>query len=74
MAMITSLSSRIFICILVRCPFREASLRAVKASFTSFSAMAWQKTFTLAKRSKGCYLVTEEVLSHMESGLNGVQV
>jgi hypothetical protein len=36
--------------------------------------MAWQKTFTLAKRSKGCHLVTEEVLSHIESGLNAVQV
>lgn len=37
-------------------------------------AMAWQKTFTLAKRSKGCHLVTEEVLSHLESGLSGVQI
>lgn len=36
--------------------------------------MTWQKTFTLAKRSKGCHLVTEEVLSHIESGLNDVQV
>ena len=36
--------------------------------------MAWQKTFTLAKRSKGCHLVTEEVLSHIEPGLNEVQV
>lgn len=36
--------------------------------------MAWQKTFTLAKRSKGCHLVTEEVLSYIEAGLNGVQV
>jgi hypothetical protein len=39
-----------------------------------FLLMTWQKTFTLAKRSKGCHLVTEEVLSHIESGLNGVQV
>lgn len=36
--------------------------------------MAWQKTFTLAKRSKGCHLVTEEILSQIEAGLNGVQV
>lgn len=36
--------------------------------------MAWQKTFTLSKRSKGCYLVTDEVMSHIESGLNAVQV
>ncbi|KAF8481088.1 hypothetical protein DFH94DRAFT_630158 [Russula ochroleuca] len=36
--------------------------------------MAWQKTFTLAKRSKGCHLVTEEILSHIESGLSTVQI
>ncbi|KAI0271383.1 hypothetical protein BC834DRAFT_818750 [Gloeopeniophorella convolvens] len=36
--------------------------------------MAWQKTFTLAKRSKGCHLVTEEILSQIEAGLSGVQI
>ncbi|KAH9984165.1 hypothetical protein BJV77DRAFT_1062259 [Russula vinacea] len=36
--------------------------------------MAWQKTFTLAKRSKGCHLVTEEILSHIETGLSSVQI
>ncbi|KAI9513026.1 hypothetical protein F5148DRAFT_972532 [Russula earlei] len=36
--------------------------------------MAWQKTFTLGRRSKGCHLVTDEVLSHIEPGLNGVQI
>jgi len=36
--------------------------------------MAWQKTFTLAKRSKGCHLVTDEVLAQIEAGLNGVQI
>ena len=36
--------------------------------------MGWQKTFTLAKRGKGCHLVTEEVLSHIQSGLRDVQV
>lgn len=36
--------------------------------------MAWQKTFTLAKRGKGCHLVTEEILAQIEAGLNGVQV
>ncbi|KAI9428783.1 hypothetical protein H4582DRAFT_455660 [Lactarius indigo] len=36
--------------------------------------MGWQKTFTLAKRSKGCHLVTEEILSQIESGLTDVQV
>jgi hypothetical protein len=39
-----------------------------------FAVMGWQKTFTLAKRSKGCHLVTEEILSHIESGLNEIQV
>ncbi|EJF67043.1 hypothetical protein DICSQDRAFT_96079 [Dichomitus squalens LYAD-421 SS1] len=36
--------------------------------------MGWQKTFTLAKRSKGCHLVTDEVLAQIEPGLRGVQV
>ncbi|KAI0361191.1 hypothetical protein OH77DRAFT_1391527 [Trametes cingulata] len=36
--------------------------------------MGWQKTFTLARRSKGCHLVTDEVLSHIDAGLRGVQV
>ena len=36
--------------------------------------MGWQKTFTLVRRSKGCHLVTDEVLSHIDAGLRGVQV
>jgi len=36
--------------------------------------MGWQKTFTLAKRGKGCHLVTEEVLLHIQPGLRDVQV
>ncbi|KAA1467932.1 hypothetical protein DENSPDRAFT_856978 [Dentipellis sp. KUC8613] len=36
--------------------------------------MGWQKTFTLNKRAKGCHLVTEEVLSHIQPGLRDVQV
>lgn len=36
--------------------------------------MGWQKTFTLAKRGKGCHLVTDEIAQHLESGLRGVQV
>ena len=36
--------------------------------------MGWQKTFTLEKRSKGCHLVTDEVLRQIEPGLRGVQV
>ena len=36
--------------------------------------MGWQKTFTLARRSKGCHLVTDEVLGQIDAGLRGVQV
>ncbi|TEB39283.1 hypothetical protein FA13DRAFT_1725267 [Coprinellus micaceus] len=36
--------------------------------------MGWQTTFTLSKRSKGCYLVTDEVMSQIGPGLKGVQV
>ncbi len=36
--------------------------------------MTWQKTFTLSKRSKGCHLVTEEILTQIEAGLSDVQV
>ncbi len=36
--------------------------------------MGWQKTFTLARRSKGCHLVTDEVVGQIEPGLQGVQV
>ncbi|KJA29143.1 hypothetical protein HYPSUDRAFT_127941 [Hypholoma sublateritium FD-334 SS-4] len=36
--------------------------------------MGWQHTFTLNRRSKGCHLVTDEVLGHIRPGLEGVQV
>ncbi|KAM6498198.1 Uncharacterized protein family UPF0047 [Amanita muscaria] len=36
--------------------------------------MGWQKTITLAKRKKGCHLVTEEIVSHIQPGLQGVEV
>ncbi|KAJ8702717.1 hypothetical protein PTI98_001413 [Pleurotus ostreatus] len=36
--------------------------------------MGWQKEFTLSKRSKGCHLVTDEVMSHIMPGLEGVQI
>ncbi|PFH54564.1 hypothetical protein AMATHDRAFT_185203 [Amanita thiersii Skay4041] len=36
--------------------------------------MGWQKTFTLARRKKGCHLITDEVLSNIEPGLQGVKV
>lgn len=34
----------------------------------------WQKEFTLSRRSKGCHLVTEEVMGHIEEGLRDVQI
>jgi len=34
--------------------------------------MGWQKTFTLSRRAKGCHLVTGEVLSHIQDGLDDV--
>jgi hypothetical protein len=39
-----------------------------------FQKMGWQTTFTLKGRSKGCHLVTDEVLSRIQEGLQGVQV
>ncbi|TFK57179.1 hypothetical protein OE88DRAFT_1618558 [Heliocybe sulcata] len=35
--------------------------------------MTWQKTFSLTKRAKGCHLVTEEVLNHIQPGLRDVK-
>ena len=37
-------------------------------------AMPWQKQFTLSSRSKGCHLVTNEVLPQIEEGLKGVKI
>ncbi|KAJ7038109.1 hypothetical protein C8F04DRAFT_1220405 [Mycena alexandri] len=36
--------------------------------------MGWQKEFTLQRRSKGCHLVTEEILTHIQPGLKNTQV
>ncbi|KAF8640797.1 hypothetical protein AX17_000446 [Amanita inopinata Kibby_2008] len=36
--------------------------------------MGWQKTFTLARRAKGCHLITDEVASHIQPGLQDVEV
>ncbi|KAJ9477695.1 hypothetical protein PHBOTO_001263 [Pseudozyma hubeiensis] len=36
--------------------------------------MPWQKQFTLSSRSKGCHLVTNEVMPHLEEGLKGVKI
>ncbi|KAF8310970.1 hypothetical protein DL93DRAFT_2032036, partial [Clavulina sp. PMI_390] len=36
--------------------------------------MPWQKTFSLARRSKGCYLVTSEVVQQISDGLKDVPI
>jgi len=36
--------------------------------------MPWQKTFTLTQRSKGCYLVTSEVVQNISEGLKDVTI
>ncbi|KIJ45634.1 hypothetical protein M422DRAFT_29746 [Sphaerobolus stellatus SS14] len=36
--------------------------------------MPWQKTFSLARRSKGCHLVTDEVVGHISEGLKDTQI
>ncbi|THV04847.1 hypothetical protein K435DRAFT_746138 [Dendrothele bispora CBS 962.96] len=36
--------------------------------------MGWQKTFTLSRQSKGCHLITEEVIPHIAPGIKDVQV
>ena len=42
----------------------------------SGSLIPWagRRRFTLGKRSKGCHLVTDEILPQIEAGLDGVQV
>jgi hypothetical protein len=34
----------------------------------------WQKEFALSRRNKGCHLVTDEVLRHIEEGIKDVEV
>ncbi|KAJ7631004.1 hypothetical protein FB45DRAFT_917188 [Roridomyces roridus] len=36
--------------------------------------MGWQKEFTLPTYSKGCHLVTSEILQQIEPGLKDTQV
>ncbi|KAI0788548.1 hypothetical protein C8Q75DRAFT_237878 [Abortiporus biennis] len=36
--------------------------------------MGWQKTFVLSRRSKGCHLVTDEIMQHIQPGIRDVQV
>ena len=51
------------------------SMPVVQSShMTLFSEMPWQKTFSLAKRSKGCHLITEEVTHHLSEGLRNTKV
>ncbi|KAJ7181741.1 hypothetical protein C8R43DRAFT_869590 [Mycena crocata] len=36
--------------------------------------MGWQTEFTLQRRAKGCHLVTDEILRHIQPGLKDTQV
>ncbi|KAI0348500.1 hypothetical protein BDW22DRAFT_1320396 [Trametopsis cervina] len=36
--------------------------------------MGWQKTFTLARKSKGCHLITNDVVDQIQEGLQNVQI
>ncbi|EJD03974.1 uncharacterized protein FOMMEDRAFT_83759 [Fomitiporia mediterranea MF3/22] len=36
--------------------------------------MAWQKEFSLSKRSKGCHLITDEIINHIRPGLHDVKI
>jgi len=36
--------------------------------------MGWQKTFTLTRRDKGCYLITDEIIQNIQPGIQDVQV
>jgi secondary thiamine-phosphate synthase enzyme len=36
--------------------------------------MGWQKTFSLPRRSKGCHLVTDEVLAQISDGIKDVKI
>lgn len=36
--------------------------------------MPWQTTFTLGGRGKGCHLVTDEVMRHINEGIKGTKV
>merc|ERR1711939_1256632 len=38
------------------------------------SLMPFQKTITLARRAKGCHLVTDEVVGQIKEGLQGVDI
>ncbi|TDL28496.1 hypothetical protein BD410DRAFT_226566 [Rickenella mellea] len=36
--------------------------------------MPWQREFVLSKRSKGCHLVTDEILHYISAGLTDVKI
>ena len=70
-------SSRCFICVLVlersESSFKRSGYRSISSHITP-SIMGWQHTFTLEKRTKGCHLITDEVISHILPGLENVKV
>lgn len=52
---------------------RTCSCDHAAATIIHNPVMPWQKQFTLGSRSKGCHLVTNEVMPHLEEGLKGVK-
>ncbi|EPQ31569.1 uncharacterized protein PFL1_00902 [Pseudozyma flocculosa PF-1] len=52
-------------------PFSSSSS---SPSLKQTTRMPWQKTITLSSRTKGCHLVTNEVLPQIEEGIKGVKI
>ncbi len=74
-ASLNSLLSYYCMFILDRIMLHHTSKHRVLYILISFLLfMGWQKTFTLSRRSKGCHLVTNEILSQIQEGLKDVQV
>lgn len=65
-------------CVESGCMPRASSVLLFRSEYSSNPRlsvrMGWQTTLTLSKRSKGCHLVTDEVLQSIRPGLEGVQV
>jgi len=49
-------------------------LRILHLSYRCVGSMGWQKTFSLPRRSKGCHLVTDDVLAQISEGIKDVKV
>lgn len=51
-----------------------STTNAAAAAVEFQRAMPWQKQFTLSSRSKGCHLITKEIMPHIEEGIKGVKI